>query len=88
MPSFVASKMTILADNSAEKPVEGSISASLVPTVFITSFPKNQSPTIKDTPKVNIATNGIGAEDPMTPVFKTSKIAAKGPIALAISFAP
>ena len=33
IPIFVASKMTALAPNSAEKPVIGEISASLVPTV-------------------------------------------------------
>lgn len=33
IPSLVANKMTILADSSAEKPVDGKISAKREPTV-------------------------------------------------------
>ena len=87
-PIFVATRITIELASSALNPVEGSIFASLLPTVVITSLPKNQSPTTRETPKVAIAINGIGDSELIELVFSTSKIAANGPMAFAISFAP
>lgn len=88
IPNCVASKMMILAPSSALKPVVGRISASFEPTVAMTSLPKNQSPATKDTPNISITANGTGALGLIPPLLKTSKIAAKGPSALAMSFAP
>ena len=88
MPSLVASKMTVLAASSALKPVVGKISASLLPIVAMTSLPRNQSPTTNEMPNVTIATPGTGAVAFIEPVRNTSKMAAKGPTAFAMSLAP
>ena len=88
IPSCVANKITILAPSSALKPVVGRISANFEPTVAMTSLPKNQSPTTSDTPNIIITAKGTGALGLIMPFLKTSKIAANGPSALAMSFAP
>ena len=88
IPSFVASRITVLAASSALKPVVGRISASLLPMVAITYLPKNQSQTTNEMPKVTIAMPGTGAVAFIEPVFSTSRIAAKGPTAFAMSLAP
>ncbi|CWP24043.1 Uncharacterised protein [Neisseria meningitidis] len=79
---------TDAADSSAVKPEAGCISAKLVPTVLITSLPTNHKPTISAIPKVSIAIGGTTFCAATLLVRKTSIIAANGPMALAISFAP
>lgn len=88
IPNCVAKSITMLAPSSAENPVVGRMVASFEPTVVITSLPKNQSPTTRATPNIAKAAKGTGEVALIVPFFKTSKIAAKGPIALAISLAP
>ena len=81
--------MTIpAAASSAAKPEAGWISVRFVPTVAMTLRPMNHSPATRAMPQVSIAAKGTVASPWMLSVRSTSRTAAKGPTALAMSLEP
>src|SRR5699024_7287450 len=81
--------MTIpAAASSAAKPEAGWISVRFVPTVAMTLRPMNHSPATRAMPQVSIAAKGTVASPRMLSVRSTSRTAAKGPTALAMSLEP
>ena len=87
-PSTLAPMTTAAADSSAEKPDAGCISVRLVPTVAMTLRPMNHNPATRATPKASIAAGGTAASLSTSPLRSTSRIAANGPMALAMSLLP
>ncbi|CNL76412.1 Uncharacterised protein [Mycobacterium tuberculosis] len=87
-PRTVAPMTTPAADNSAANPDAGCIVVRLCPTVAITRRPMNHNPAHNATPNVTMAAAGTAALPSMAPVRSTSRIAANGPMALAMSLLP
>ena len=87
-PSTEASSTIVAAASSAAKPEEGCIAVSPVPTVWITLRPTNHSPGDEGDAEGDQDGGGTAASCPISPVRSTSRTAAKGPTALAMSLAP
>ena len=87
-PSWVARRMVVAVPNSAQKPRVGVRAVIFLPMVSMTRHPHVASPRTIPTPPRARSHEGMGADLMCTPVLRTSRTAATGPMALETSLDP